>query len=366
MAYHDETHRAKRSYPLQCWWVAAFSDEIGRELTSRSLLETPVLMYRTAAGEVVAMEDRCPHRAAPLSLGTLLGDDVVCGYHGFQFGPSGRCTRVPSQSAVPSAVRTRTFPVIEQAPFVWIFLGDTDRLDRVPPPTGLDWADDDAFTLITGQFDIAANYMLLKENVLDLTHFGYVHAKSFGITDWTDPPEVTVNGDIVTYRQEFPASPLAAHYAWAMEIEADKVVDRVNYGSFVSPALQISAGDFHDPAPAPGHRADFHMRICHATTPVDEAHMHYFWAMGRDYGAAPEVKQKLRESTMRGFEEDRVMLEAVQAMMLRVPFSRERPEVSVKADTAAIQARRALARWMDREEDAPSRVAAERASPVYS
>ena len=79
------TPREGRNYPYNCWWVAALSSEVGRDLLGRWLLDTPVLLYRTEDGRAVAVENRCPHRAAPLSLGCLKGDNVQCGYHGFTF-----------------------------------------------------------------------------------------------------------------------------------------------------------------------------------------------------------------------------------------------------------------------------------------
>jgi vanillate O-demethylase monooxygenase subunit len=191
--------------------------------------------------------------------------------------------------------------------------------------------------------------MSLKENVLDLTHFGYVHAKSFGITDWKEPPAVTVEGDVVTYRQVFTASPLAPIYAHAIGVAPGKPFDRDNYGSFVSPALQVAAVDFNDPDPAPGARDRFRLRICHATTPVDPHHMEYFWMMGRDHGTTPEMMERLRSGVMQGFKEDEAIIQAAQDMLRRAPFSAERPEFSVRADSAAVQARRALERWLSRE-----------------
>jgi nitrite reductase/ring-hydroxylating ferredoxin subunit len=118
---------SRRNYPMNCWWVAAFSDEVGQKPVGRWLLDTPVLLYRTAAGEAVALDNRCPHRGAPLSLGTRKGDAIQCGYHGFTFGPDGACTRIPSMKTVVSAVRARRFPIIENAPFVWIYVGDIQR-----------------------------------------------------------------------------------------------------------------------------------------------------------------------------------------------------------------------------------------------
>src|SRR6185369_2986965 len=58
-------------------------------------IDQPVALSRTAAGEIVALEDRCCHRFAPLSMGRLEGDELRCMYHGLKFASDGRCTEIP-------------------------------------------------------------------------------------------------------------------------------------------------------------------------------------------------------------------------------------------------------------------------------
>jgi phenylpropionate dioxygenase-like ring-hydroxylating dioxygenase large terminal subunit len=339
----------RRNYPMNCWWVAAFSDEVGESFLGRWLLDTPVLLYRTTAGRAVALEDRCPHRSAPLSMGRRVGDAVQCGYHGFTFGPEGSCINIPSMKSVASAARVRSFPVVEARPFIWVYLGDPAALSVVPPPPSLDWASDPEFALVHGRMDIAANYLLLKENVLDLTHFGYVHASTFGITDWVEPPRVTFNDQTVTYQQSFVRSPLPPPFAAALGRKPGVPFNRENYGSFVSPALQVAAVDFADPEVEDQAKLEGRFRVAHATTPVDAGHMHYFYVLGRDHGKTPEQMESLAELTRRGFAEDERMIEAVQRTVSRDPRDPPPREISVRADAAGVQARRIVERWMQRE-----------------
>jgi vanillate O-demethylase monooxygenase subunit len=344
-AWQAPVPAAERNYPMNCWWVAAFSDEVGEAPIGRWLLDTPVMLYRKADGQAVALEDRCPHRSAPLSLGCRRGDAIECGYHGFTFDADGRCVRVPSMKVVPSAIRVTAYPVIESHPFVWVYLGDPSVMADVPAPPVLDWASDEGFSVVHGRMDIAANYMLLKENVLDLTHFGYVHAATFKITDWVDPPEVTTTDATVSYCQKFVSSPLPPLFAEALGLPPGTKFNRENYGSFLSPALQVAAVDFTDPdAPAGAIAGRF--RISHATTPIDATHMHYFWVLGRDHGRTPELIGKLEAITKIGFAEDERIIEAVQQVMSRDKRPGADRETSVKADKAGIQARRIVERWM--------------------
>jgi phenylpropionate dioxygenase-like ring-hydroxylating dioxygenase large terminal subunit len=340
------TEPSSRNYPYNCWWVAAFSGEVSRDLLGRWLLETPVLLYRREDGTAVALENRCPHRGAPLVLGCLKGDDIQCGYHGFRFSADGICVSIPSMETAPASASVRSFPVIEQAPYIWIYLGDPAKLEEVPPPPLLEWTDDEDFALVSGRMDVAANYMLLKENVLDLTHFGYVHAKSFGITDWVDPPRFFSEGDTTGYRQTFKRSPLPPIFANPLGLPPGTPYDRNNYGSFESPALQRAAIDFCDPDSG---ALKGRFRIAHATTPIDNCSMHYFWLLGRDHGKSSEQLAQLKAVTVAGFAEDEEMIEAIQATASRDPRGRKAPEISVKMDTAGIQARRIVQRWMDKE-----------------
>lgn len=331
---------------MNCWWVAAFSKDISEEPAGLWLCDTPVLLYRKENGEIAAIENRCPHRSAPLHLGCRKGDNIECGYHGFTFAPDGSCVRVPSMKSPPSSVRVQSFPVVEQGPFVWIYLGDPERLNEIPPPHDLGWQSDTQFATVVGKLEIDANYMLLKENVLDLTHFGFVHASTFKISDWVDTPRTVKDGETCGYHQSFVASPLPPVFAEPMKLAPGTLYDRENYGSFLSPALQVAAVDLVDPQ---SKELTGRFRVCHATTPIDQSHMHYWWVLGRDYGTSDSEMEGLRAITEIGFDEDETMIEAIQQVMDRDPRSTAELERSVKADGPGVEARRILQRWMERE-----------------
>jgi phenylpropionate dioxygenase-like ring-hydroxylating dioxygenase large terminal subunit len=122
--------------PQDRWYVAAYGREISRELFSRTIATESILFWRTESGPVTAMSDRCVHRRFPLSEAPtrLVGDQVVCGHHGFTSGADGRCVAVPGQARVPRTARLRSYPVVEQDSFVWVFIGDPDRAGRHARP----------------------------------------------------------------------------------------------------------------------------------------------------------------------------------------------------------------------------------------
>ena len=79
------------------WYVAGWSSEFGNDLIAVKILDENIVMYRTSKGQVIAMEDRCPHRFSPFQWANLLGDDIQCGYHGITYNCEGLCVRIPSQ-----------------------------------------------------------------------------------------------------------------------------------------------------------------------------------------------------------------------------------------------------------------------------
>src|SRR5258708_1118507 len=115
--------------PFNQWYVVAGREEIGRKLLARRMLDQPLVLYRTEDGRPVAFPDHCPHRFMELSKGKLVGDDVQCPYHGMQFGPDGKCTKIPTQGGVPAAMQVRSFPLIERGLWTWIWMGDAQKAD---------------------------------------------------------------------------------------------------------------------------------------------------------------------------------------------------------------------------------------------
>ena len=78
-------------YVKNAWYVAGWGSEFDNELRRVTIMEENIVMFRNSSGQVVALEDRCPHRMLPLSKGRLIGDDIQCGYHGLTFNCEGKC-----------------------------------------------------------------------------------------------------------------------------------------------------------------------------------------------------------------------------------------------------------------------------------
>ncbi len=339
------------NYPRNMWWVAGWSEEITEKPLARQLLDMPVVLYRMTNGDVAALDDRCPHRWAPLSAGKVQGDEIICPYHGIRFlGGSGRCTSVPTQDIIPSTLNIRAYTVIEQYGVVWVWMGDPAKAAMAPPPPNHFFTGHPEWSTTKGYFLLESNYMLLRENVLDLTHFPFLHEASFRQNDWVIIPDCETTEDTVLYRASFKNSPLTGVFSKAMSIPPGKVVDRTQVGEMLTPAIHFSTWTVHDPAPEKGHRADFTMRATHITTPISPGRTHYFWTTSFDVpDADQEIMEETRQAVTAAFSEDIWMLNAIQSHVRQDPRGLDFPEVILGADKAGIHARRIVNKYLAQE-----------------
>src|SRR5438270_3853141 len=166
-------------YPRDAWYVAAWSADLGSAKPySINILNEPIVIYRTVSGRLVALQDRCVHRLARLSLGRCEGERLRCMYHGLVFDTDGKVVEIPGQPQIPPNARVRAFPVIERHSWIWVWMGDAACADEslVPPAVGLD---EPGWILGHGQLDYGAEARLINDNLLDFSHLPYVHANSF-------------------------------------------------------------------------------------------------------------------------------------------------------------------------------------------
>lgn len=157
------------------WYIAARSAEVKGGPIARTILEEPLVLWRTKSGETVAQLDRCLHRNAKLSEGSIAGDCIRCPYHGWSFDRTGNCVRVPSDGPVECRVgrRLETLRTMEQDGFVWVFLGEPSHQPETGPfrfpEVGPGWS---SYVMTT---EFAGDVTDIVENFMDVPHTGYVH-----------------------------------------------------------------------------------------------------------------------------------------------------------------------------------------------
>jgi vanillate O-demethylase monooxygenase subunit len=332
-----------QKYPMNCWYVAATSDEVGRAPLARQLLDIRVVLYRQASGHAVGLEDRCAHRSFPLSAGWLDGDLLVCAYHGFAYDCAGACVRVPSQPHVPAGMRVRTFPVREDPPYIWIWLGEPS-LSALTPPPRLPLLSDPTWASFGLSRLVAANYMLLHEHHLDITYLWIVHREDVPMDVNLLPPagDVEVSETSVAFRRSVPGMPVTDWEADAMGIDRQRTYDRYEYATFVSPALAIKRWEIR----GDGDRT-YEIAAMRAFTPASESTTHVFSQFARNYGVdRPSVTDMLRTMLERHMVATAEIVETVEANAAQYGSTWG---VRVTADRAAMQARRIVNAMLEKE-----------------
>ena len=340
------------SFLLNCWQVAAYRREIvpGRMLPRR-IANEPLVLFRTSNGRVVAMEDRCPHRSAPLSQGMLIGDVVRCGYHGLRYDAQGKCVLIPGQGFIPPKAKARTFAAVERYTMVWVWLGNQERADPALIPD-VHWMDDPEWIASEGYHHVAANYKLLNDNLLDLSHETYVHVHTIGNEAVADTPvEVKADDQAVRVTKEIESCNPPPLYQYLARVPATASVKRWQRTLYLPPGyIVIDVGVEPLGEIAGSNRVEG--RVIDLITPETDSSSHYFWAFSRNFRLQePEVTEFLRDGVRRTFDEDKEMLEA-QQRVLGTGDHDPAYKVVVKADAGAMQGRRLLASMIEAEASA--------------
>lgn len=330
------------AFLTNCWYIAAWAHDLSDQPLARIFLNQPVVLYRRGDGTPVALEDRCCHRSLPLSLGAVEGDDIRCGYHGLLFDPSGACVEVPGQSTPPPGAAIRSYPVAEKWNAIWIWMGDPAGAD---PATIADvfWLDDPGWMPAPGYLRIDADYRLLIDNLLDVSHVSYIHQGSLAGDDIEAVTPVTTrrDGDDVTVGRwilNVSAPPL---YTAASGI--DGVVDRWQLIRWQAPAnvyFDIGCARAGTGAPEGDRGQGVSMWSTHLVTPETETSTHYHFSFVRDFALGDaKVTEILTDGSRLAFMED---LEVLQAQQRAIDSVGDRPTVEINTDNARLQVRKVM------------------------
>jgi vanillate O-demethylase monooxygenase subunit len=335
------------------WYVAGWTHQIPpATLVARTILGEPLLLYRKETGDLVCMEDRCCHRFAPLSRGRLEGDDIRCMYHGMKFAADGRCLEIPAQDTIPDAVRVRTYPVVEKDRWVWVWMGDAARADGSLIPDALHHEDPD-WLIGTGEMTYAANYQLIHDNLLDLTHLSFVHENTLGRGSpaWgtARPNVVPIEGGVRVSRwlrnrgtTPYVRAPQRRWDAWA------------SY-DFVVPGMFLLRNTFHPTGTADSYpdgppdslEAAYVVVTSQAVTPISERATMYCYSGGQMRKHADEALIEAQLGAFKAaFLEDKAMIEAQQKILDATP---DRAMMTLTFDRSIALFRRLMAGLMDRE-----------------
>lgn len=334
-------------YLRNVWYLAMWSIDLdpGRVL-SRTIIEEPVAFFRLEDGSVAALADQCPHRLVPLSARRLLpGDRVQCIYHGLEFASDGRCVNNP-HGGIPASARVRSYPVLERHTMLWVWMGDRPANPAAIPDYS---CFDEAPPLHVTKRDyirMEADYELVTDNLLDLSHTAYLHDGILGhqgmakaeikVEQVGEAIQVSRNNSSVAvpglFRDFLPGSPAT--------------VDKWNTIRWSAPSSMLIDTGVSLPGDDPANGTGFYGT--HILTPETRRSTHYHFAAVRwnVLTMGDELNTRIRDDLTRlrryAFEqEDAPVIEAQQRMLDRPGAPRP---MLLSIDAGPVRYRRLLER----------------------
>lgn len=300
------------------WYPLVFSRDLKTARpTGISLLGAPLVLFRDQSGKATCLEDRCPHRSVPLSLGRVVDGKLECKYHGWQFGSSGGCVHIPSLAPgapIPKASSAVSYPVHETMGLVWVFPGDPAEAD----PGLITYhreINDPGCRVVDGYRDFDMDHGLMIENLLDPSHLPFTHEGTLAKRKDAQPIEV----EMVDYprglkarfhRRQDPALP----------------VQTTTFDAPCEVRLDISLG-----------RGDMRLIQVHYSVPLARRRMRLFWRMIRNFASfAPGIRFLIARLSNRIIDQDVAMLAGQQE---RLDQGAKAWACPVKADGLAVRYR---------------------------
>lgn len=347
-----------------CWYVAAWSKDVGRELLGRILLNEYVVLYRSEAGEVVLLENRCPHRNLPLSEGKLIGDKIECGYHGLVFNTDGKCVHLPGSESVPEWATVKRYPVSERNGWIFYWPGDPSLANENQIPTYPKENENEDWVRAQGQTYVRAGYRLVLDNLLDLSHLTYVHGSTTGNSEVAEKADLNteVEGDTVRVTRWMenikPARAFREYGGFKRNI------DRWQMSQFIPPAYininngSVEAGVGADTDTRNNEQGKWGFVVYHAMTPETERTTHQFWTVACEKAKIPVDLHNLFCQQMNGvLKEDLDIYEAQQCAIdldSEVLNGDVNPRGTIPADEALLFMRRILRGKYGEEQKIPT------------
>ncbi|WP_206244029.1 aromatic ring-hydroxylating dioxygenase subunit alpha [Novosphingobium terrae] len=300
------------SFVKNAWYMAGWASELGQAPRAITMLNEPVVLFRGEDGVAGALLDVCPHRAVPLSLGTVTGNHIVCPYHGIELDRGAVCRKNPHIQGAPDRLKGRAYPIEERHGMLWIWPGDAALADPEQIPDYSWFNAPEKFTTGRGYLHIQADYRLVIDNLLDLAHADYIHPGTVGQPGAAEVQQVTVlrEGNSVSVNAIWPDLPPSALHkrAWTRTERVDKYLDMKWL-----PASNLLL-DLGIMAPGTPRETGIRTPAAHILTPETENSTHYYWISARDFDLAnEELTAHLVGVINRAFlTEDKPIIEAAQ------------------------------------------------------
>jgi len=305
------------------WHPVAYSESVGTVPVAVRLLDVRIVVWRVPAG-IRAAPDLCHHRGASLSQGRVAGDEIVCPYHGYAYGPDGACSTVPSQpdALIPRKLCLNLLACTERGGIVWVCL-DPDTTETIP---AFPEANDPAFQVVpvTPPIDWQASAGRQVESFCDVAHFAFVHPETFAVRDPVVPRYEVTPGER-GLRAEF-----VSHVGNVSDRGAERHEWRRVYDLHLPFTARLRVG-----FPNGGT-----LVILNAACPVSARFTRLFAVVARDFDRETPTAD-IVAFQHRVYGEDRLIVEGQHPEELPVDLHEE---VHLRADRTSVEYRRMLGR----------------------
>ncbi len=364
-------------YIRNFWYAASWAHELSAERPlPMTIMDEPLVFFRDATGAARALRDCCCHRNAPLSYGRCENGRLRCMYHGLVFDGTGACVLIPGQRHVPATFRVPSYPTMEAGGFIWVWMGEATAAD----PSLI--ADRDAFDttvwdMRTSWIDIDANYMLLNDNLSDMSHVAFVHEATFGGGDvriaHTFPKMTSLECGIRAERwladrgvlEEWLPEEAGAAQPASRRLDQWLAYDLLAPGYLVMRVEIYPAGAAQESAYLAPKLNPVHANLgVQAITPISPSRTRYFFSLGPRHTETienPRLADEMFEVALQAFAEDKRILEAQQRNIARWPLSQA---TAIKHDLALHMMRRKMEELIARDAAVDASPAPQAASPV--
>lgn len=310
---------------LNQWYLVCRASEVGGKPIALKRLNRKIALWRDAAGAVHCVEDVCPHRRAPLSLGRVVPEGLSCAYHGLTVDGTGTVTAVPPVHDCPLVGRKMItgYPVREAADAIFVYF--SDGLDDYVPELELPMQlTSDKWSGFIYAEEWQCNYRMSLDNRLDPMHAIYLHAESFTLAYGVKQSVIKINDTPTGFFIE-------RDNQRGVNIDRTEVVhkDGNNYWVFTSIPYPKAAG------------GNFFTIISHQTPIDDKRTLVWFMRYQESQGWRRNMwrflyKNRLEERHRHVVEQDRVMLEGIS-------HDTEQRESLIQTDVGVARIRRLYA-----------------------
>ena len=341
----------QKEFIRNAWYVAGWSSEFTNDLKSIKVVGEKIVIFRNSKGMVVALEDCCPHRFLPLSMGKLVGDNIECGYHGLTFNCEGNCIRIPSQKKIQKTLKVLNFPILEKHGIVWVWMGEKSlakscEIFDMPQFTESGWEVHQGDVL-----HLNSNYLNVAENLVDPAHVSFVHPTTLGSSSSEDVPvEFDTSGEVIVAWRWIRNSPPVGFFKEFPGYVNN--VDRWHYYYLFLPSIAVidfGSIDTKEEISEDKRHLGTQIFAIHFLTPVSKNQTIDRWMHIRNVGVGDDfVSEKIDSMFKIAFAEDKKILEAIQN---QIEIQNNKNNVHIGIDKGSIIYRKRISELIKSETD---------------